>query len=260
MAQRAPAGRPSPQPPPAPPMMVDPDILARQLTGNQPGWPISPFPRAPLPRLLDCVKLKCVALTFDDGPMDATAEVLDTLAAHQAKATFFVVGQMVSDQTSGLLRRMVEEGHELGNHSWDHPNLTGISADSLRMQLESTQQVVQRYTGVKMTVMRPPYGATDQRVAAATKREGLAQILWGLDTLDWRDRNADLVARRAAMAEPGDVVLMHDIHRTTIDAVPKLLDALDGKGFTYVTVSELFGEMDPGREYFDKKAKPAPKE
>jgi peptidoglycan-N-acetylglucosamine deacetylase len=98
---------------------------------------------------------------------------------------------------------------------------------------------------VRMSVMRPPYGGTDERVAAATRRMGLAQILWHVDTLDWRDRVAKKVARRAGRARPGSIVLMHDTRRTTVDAVPEMLDTLAGKGYTFVTVSELYGKTPP---------------
>ncbi|WP_373869828.1 polysaccharide deacetylase family protein [Acrocarpospora macrocephala] len=236
--------------PALPPPVHDPATLARQLASIQPGWPAPRFPVAPQPRGIDCRKLKCVALTFDDGPGDETGVVLDRLAEHGAKATFYVVGRMVSEKTAGLLQRMVTEGHELGNHSWDHPALPSLSEAGLKEQLVRTQLAVGRYTGVRMRTMRPPYGATSPGVAAMTRRYGMAQILWGLDTMDWRDRNADLVAKRCLKAKPGDVILMHDIHASTVQAVPKLLDLLDAKGFTYVTVTELFGETTPGKEYF----------
>ena len=100
-----------------------------------------------------------------------------------------------------------------------------------------------------MRLMRPPYGSTNHEVEAVTKQEGLAQIMWDVDTLDWRDRNAALVAKRCEEAKPGDIVLMHDIHPTTVEALPRLLDELDRKHFTYVTVSELIGSLTPGKAY-----------
>ncbi|GGL20663.1 hypothetical protein Sme01_74140 [Sphaerisporangium melleum] len=229
----------------------DPALLALRVIVQQPGWPGGRPVVAPGDRRLPCERLKCVALTFDDGPFDHTASVLDTLAAFQARATFFVVGQMVTPATAPLLRRMVSEGHQLGNHSWDHPALTSLSGDALHAQLERTQQVVRSVTGVTMRLMRPPYGATDGKVAGETGRSGLAQILWDLDTLDWRDRNSALVAQRAGAARPGAVVLLHDIHRTTAEALPRLLADLRARGYTFVTVSELYGgrELVPGRRY-----------
>ncbi|GII55684.1 hypothetical protein Pth03_40730 [Planotetraspora thailandica] len=227
----------------------DAQVLGSRLVARQRGWPGPRMPVAPPPRKIDCKQLKCVALTFDDGPGDGTGAVLDALAAHRARATFFMLGQMVTDETRGFVRRMVSEGHELGNHSWDHPSLVGLSQEALRRELQRTQDVVRQVAGVKMRLMRPPYGSTDKGVEDATREEGLSQILWDLDTLDWRDRNAALVAKRSGEAKPGDIVLMHDIHPTTVEALPRLLDELDRKHFTYVTVSELIGSLTPGKAY-----------
>ncbi|MER7502923.1 polysaccharide deacetylase family protein [Nonomuraea pusilla] len=228
------------------PQAIDPAALARRLAAIQPGWPRS--------RRFDCAKLKCVALTFDDGPGEYTPRLLDELRRRDVKATFFVLGEMVAADRSGhMIRRIAADGHELGNHSWNHPSLTGVSGDELKRQLRQTEELVHRLTGVRMRLMRPPYGATDKAVAEETRREGLAQILWNVDTLDWRDRDPEVVARRAAAATPGSIVLMHDIHPTTVEAVPKLLDTLAKKGFTFVTVSELYGkEPLAGKTYTER--------
>ncbi|MEV0593936.1 polysaccharide deacetylase family protein [Nonomuraea cavernae] len=225
-----------------PPAVVDPRVLAKRLARMQPDWPAH--------RPVNCRREKCVALTFDDGPGEYTGKLLDLLRGRNAKATFFVLGQMVSADPHNLARRIVDEGHEIGNHSWSHPPLTALPEEQIRAELVQTDNLVRRLTGVRMRMMRPPYGATDARVAAETRREGLAQILWSLDTLDWRDRAASVVARRAGAAKPGEIVLMHDIHRTTIEAVPQVLDTLAKKGYRFVTVSELYGTTPvPGREY-----------
>ncbi|MEW9551444.1 polysaccharide deacetylase family protein [Nonomuraea sp. NPDC050783] len=225
---------------------VDPGQLARRLADQQPGWPRS--------RRFDCARIKCVALTFDDGPGEHTGRLLDLLAQRHVRATFFVIGEMVAaDRDGRLVRRIAQEGHELGNHSWSHPALAALSEEGVRRELRQTGDLVQRLTGVRMRLMRPPYGATDAQVAAEARREGLAQILWSLDTLDWRDRVTATVARRAETATPGAIVLMHDVHRTTVDAVPQVLDTLARKGFTFVTVSELYGRaLVPGREYLER--------
>ncbi|MFB9877168.1 polysaccharide deacetylase family protein [Planobispora siamensis] len=215
---------------------------------QRPGPPELPTP--PPARATDCAKTRCVALTFDDGPGEHTGALLDTLAAHRARATFFVLGGMVEQSGGEDLRRMVTDGHELGNHGWSHTALTGLSRSGIRSELRRTQEIVERETGVRMTLMRPPYGATDERVAAESRSQGLAQILWSLDTMDWRDRDVAVVSRRAAKATSGSIVLMHDIHLTTVKAVPKLLENLAGKEFTFVTLSELYGGApSPGRRY-----------
>ncbi|MFC4589687.1 polysaccharide deacetylase family protein [Sphaerisporangium corydalis] len=230
---------------------ADPVLLARWVIAQQPGWPGTRPVAAPRRRSIKCGQVKCVALTFDDGPFDYTGTVLDILAENHAKATFFIVGQMVTPRTLPFVRRMVSEGHEVGNHSWSHPSLTSLSREALRGQIERTQQVVKAATGATMRLLRPPYGATNGTVAAEAAHDGLAQVLWDLDTLDWRDRNSTLVAKRASAARPGSIVLLHDIHRTTVEAVPRLLRELTAKGYTFVTVSELYGArgLVPGRRY-----------
>jgi peptidoglycan/xylan/chitin deacetylase (PgdA/CDA1 family) len=229
-----------------PPVPADPRALARRLESMQPGWPLA--------RRIDCTHLKCVALTFDDGPGEYTGKLLDLLRARGVRATFFVVGQMVAADKGGHnTRRIVAEGHEIGNHSWSHPDLTRLPDHALRFQIEHTDDVVEKLTGVRMRVMRPPYGSTNRRVAAEARREGLAQILWSVDTLDWRDRVPAIVARRAGKAGVGSIVLMHDIHRSTVEAVPRVLDVLAHKGYTLVTISELYGRTPaPGRMYSER--------
>ncbi|MFC7648321.1 polysaccharide deacetylase family protein [Streptosporangium lutulentum] len=198
---------------------------------------LSLFPLRPL----DCRRIRCVALTFDDGPGPYTGTLLDVLARYQARATFFVLGRMVTKDHEGSLRRMVAEGHELGNHTWDHRDLVGLPEAEVSRQLRRTQEVVRHVTGVEMTLMRPPYGSTDTRVTAVSRHEGLAQVLWNVDTADWRDRKASIVTERAVDIEPGSIVLMHDIYPSTILAVPRLLNELVAKGYTFVTLSELYG-------------------
>ncbi|WP_433433577.1 polysaccharide deacetylase family protein [Nonomuraea sp. CA-141351] len=243
------ARRRQPEPPIVPirPAAVNPEALARRLMSIQgAGWPRS--------RKFDCSKLKCVALTFDDGPGDYTDRLLDLLRQRDVRATFFVIGQMVAADKGGrMTRRIVDEGHEIGNHTWSHPPLAGLSHEEVERQLQHTEDLVEKLTGVRMQVMRPPYGSTNHEVAAEARREGLAQILWSVDTLDWLNRVPSLVAKRAGEAKPGAIVLMHDIHRTTVDAVPAVLDILQKKGYTFVTVSELYGKTpSPGRTYTER--------
>ncbi|MBX6383129.1 MAG: polysaccharide deacetylase family protein [Microbispora sp.] len=230
----------------------DADLLRFRLAGAQREASAKRLPAIPPPRHIDCMRRKCVALTFDDGPGEYTGHVLDLLAAHHARATFFLLGQMITDETRDVVRRMASEGHEIGNHSWDHASLPGLSSESLRRELDRTQEAVRKATGVRMRLMRPPYGATGPALDTETKQEGLAQILWAVDTLDWLNRNPTVIAQRSAAAKPGDIVLMHDIHPTTVQALPRLLDELDRKGFTYVTVSELLGSTTPGKKYTNR--------
>ncbi|MDP9865569.1 MULTISPECIES: polysaccharide deacetylase family protein [Streptosporangium] len=237
--------------PATPPPPVDPGALAAKLAAIQPQWPRSRYPVPPGKRHIDCGRIKCVALTYDDGPGEHTGQLLDILAGRGVRATFFVIGRMVAEGDGPHnLRRMVTEGHEIGNHTWSHAQLTALSEAGIRGELSRTQGVVHHVTGRWMTLMRPPYGATGKRVAAVARDRGLAQILWDVDTKDWRDRDSLIVTRRASTAPPGSVVLMHDIHPTTIEAAPHVLDQLAARGYTFVTVSELYGgKLAPGEEY-----------
>ncbi|MFI6516826.1 polysaccharide deacetylase family protein [Spirillospora sp. NPDC050679] len=203
------------------------------------------------PARTDCTRAKCVALTFDDGPGPYTARLLDDLAAAKARATFFVVGDN-ADVHADLLRREAAEGHEIGNHTQSHRDLSRLPAVKVNSDVQRTQQVVRGTVGRAPTLLRPPYGATDATVAGVARSLGLQQIMWSVDTEDWRDRDSEIVANRAVKhARPGAVILMHDIHRTTVDAVPDILRRLAGKGYTFVTVSDLLAgrNVPPGGRF-----------
>ncbi|WP_373861769.1 polysaccharide deacetylase family protein [Actinomadura hibisca] len=197
---------------------------------------------------MDCAKAKCVALTFDDGPGEYTAHLLDELKQADARATFFMLGQNVHAHRD-LVRRMAAEGHELANHSWSHPQLTSLSSAGVRSQVRRTQEAIKEASGVEPTLFRPPYGATDARVGKAI---GMPLIMWSVDSLDWRYRS---VARnaRVGVREPrrDGVVLYHDIHEASVEAAPKVVAGLKRRGFTLVTVSELYQgkQLKPGRLY-----------
>ncbi|GAA4918176.1 polysaccharide deacetylase family protein [Streptomonospora salina] len=215
--------------------------------GNVPGM------LSTAPDDVDCQssEAKCIALTFDDGPGGRTPEVLDALADYDARATFFVTGGPVREHP-GTVRRTYAEGHELANHTVHHPDLTSLGEGGVAGELTTVNRLVRRETGFSMELMRPPYGATDDGVADVAADMEQAQVLWSIDTNDWRDHDAGIVTDRAVeRARPGAIVLMHDIHDTTVDAVPRILKRLDGKGYTMVTVSQLLGATDPGGTYTD---------
>lgn len=207
--------------------------------------PPDPGPPPPPPPP-DCAVEACIALTFDDGPVGETVDVLDALAEREAKGTFYVTGTNARDRPE-VLRRIHDDGHEIGNHTWDHADLTRLGAEGVHGQMQDTADAVVAATGTAPTTMRPPYGATDDTVAAAV---GLPQVLWSLDTWDWRDRDTDVVVERVlASAQPGGIVLLHDIHATTRAAVAPILDGLDERGFVFVTVSQMVPDMQPGAVY-----------
>ena len=192
---------------------------------------------------------KVIALTFDDGPGPYTAQLLDILDQHGAKATFFLIGSKVSAQAD-VLRRMHARGHQLGNHSWSHPELPKLPVGQIAGEIDRTNDAIKQATGVKPTVMRPPYGAVNSAVLEQLRLRGMSSILWSVDTRDWADRNSEIVCSRAvAGAHPGAIILMHDIHQTSVGAVPCILSALKQQGYSFVTVQGLLGNMAAGAGY-----------
>jgi peptidoglycan/xylan/chitin deacetylase (PgdA/CDA1 family) len=188
-----------------------------------------------------------IAMTFDDGPSATlTPKLLDLLAAHHIKATFFVIGENVAEHPE-IVARAAREGHEIGNHSWSHPNFGKMSDDSVRSQLRRTDDAIRSATGSRPTLMRPPYGSITPREKHWIHDEfGYRVILWDVDPLDWK-RPGPAVVRNRILKEtqPGSIVLSHDIHPATIEAMPSTLDALEAKGFKFVTVSELIRMATP---------------
>jgi peptidoglycan/xylan/chitin deacetylase (PgdA/CDA1 family) len=197
---------------------------------------------------INCAVLKCLALTFDDGPDPAvTPRVLDALQSRGVVATFFEIGSRVKANPD-LTRRAASLGNEIGNHTWDHTQLTTLKVAAIKTEIQSTQEIIKQTIGVYPRLFRPPYGSTNATVAANV---GLPQIRWSYDTLDWMYKNANTVfVRGSSGAKPGGIILMHDVHPTTADAVGRLVDHLTSQGYTLVTVSELLN--------LDKEPKNAP--
>jgi peptidoglycan-N-acetylglucosamine deacetylase len=195
-----------------------------------------------------------IAMTFDDGPSAAlTPKLLDILAAHHMKATFFVIGENVA-QHPEIVARAAREGHEIGNHSWSHPNLAKMSDDGVRHQLSRTDDAIKSAIGTRPTLLRPPYGSITVREKRWIHGEfGYQIILWDVDPYDWK-RPGPAVVRNRILKEtrPGSIVLSHDIHPGTIEAMPSTFDELEAKGFKFVTVSELIRMAVP------RKPKPSP--
>ena len=188
-----------------------------------------------------------IALTFDDGPSATlTPKLLDLLAARHLKATFFVVGQNAADHPD-ILKRAVREGHEIANHSWSHPNLGKMSDDAVRRELQKTDDAITAAIGKRPTLMRPPYGSITAHQKKWIHDEfGYRIILWDVDPLDWKRPGPSVVtARIVKETKPGSIVLAHDIHPPTIEAMPGTFDQLMKKGFKSVTVTELIGMATP---------------
>ena len=178
-----------------------------------------------------------VALTFDDGPGPRTMELLEALEKNNARATFFMLGKKVEIYPE-TVEKMAEIHCELGNHSYDHPDLSASTVKEIKRQINSTNQAVKEAAnGQEVTVMRPPYGAINDDVKNTVN---MPMILWSIDTLDWKTRNVKSTVKTVMdEVEDGDIILLHDIHGETIDASIKLIPKLIKEGYQLVTVSEM---------------------
>jgi len=188
-----------------------------------------------------------IAMTFDDGPSATlTPKLLDLLAAHHIKATFFVIGENVAEHPE-IVARAAREGHEIASHSWSHPNFGKMSQEGVRSQLQRTDDAIKSAIGKSPTLLRPPYGSITEREKKWIHDEfGYDIILWDVDPLDWK-RPGPAVVRNRILKEtrPGSIVLSHDIHPGTVEAMPSTFDELEAKGFKFVTVSELIDMATP---------------
>ena len=203
----------------------------------------TPAPTTPRkPSYNSCnVESNTVAMTFDDGPHPKlTPRLLDLLKERGIKATFFVIGKCVAEYPD-IAKRIVDEGHEIANHTWNHPQLPKLSPTAFAAEITQTNEAIKQATGILPVTMRPPYGAINAGITKRLNEEyGLSVILWSVDPQDWKIRKADHVSSHIIKnAAPGAIILAHDIHASTIDAMPAALDALQAKGYKFVTVSEL---------------------
>lgn len=181
---------------------------------------------------------KMVAITLDDGPHPVnTQKVLDILKEHNAKATFFMVGQNV-ENNSNVVKAVYNSGSEIGIHTWSHKQLTKISTDEVIQEVSRTSDAIFNITGQRPKLVRPPYGSVNDNVKNALKEYPL--ILWNIDSLDWKSRDeSKIVPLVMEHVEDADIILLHDIHATTIPALEKIVSQLDEAGYEFVTVSEL---------------------
>ncbi|MGY3750800.1 polysaccharide deacetylase family protein [Vagococcus acidifermentans] len=179
-----------------------------------------------------------VALTFDDGPNDSsTVKILDILKKYKVKATFFVLGSM-AEKYPAVLKRINDDGHEIGNHSYAHSNLSVMTDKEIQKDITQTNELIAKHSGQQPGLLRPPYGAFNQKVVQAVP--GMRLALWDIDTLDWQVRNGKKIVEKVEQhVKNGDIILMHDIHKTTANGVEPLIKMLIKKGYTFRTVSQL---------------------
>ncbi len=243
-AQPAPATKPA-----VPPHSIEAAPKAVSPNAEKEAAPKSPAPPKEPAITFNSVHVDgpYIAMTFDDGPSAVlTPKLLDLLAAHHIKATFFVIGENVAEHPE-IVARAAREGHEIANHSWSHPNFGKMSQESVRSQLQRTDDAIKSAIGKSPTLLRPPYGSITEREKRWIHDEfGYDIILWDVDPLDWK-RPGPAVVRNRILKEtrPGSIVLSHDIHPGTIEAMPSTFDQLEAKGFKFVTVSELIDMATP---------------
>ncbi len=177
-----------------------------------------------------------VALTLDDGPGSHAMELMDYFASRNVKVTFFMIGSDVGNYPKSV-QRMVDEGHEIGNHTMNHKQLTAVKKDRALKEIEEGARAIEDVAGVPPTVWRPPYGDStqEQRIAA-----GMPTVLWNIDTLDWKYKDADRVANEILNgASNGNIILVHEIYKTTLEGIKKAVDKLVAKGVRFVTSTTL---------------------
>lgn len=213
------------------------------------GGQLDPNQRPPLPTSIGnkdsyssvSTSMPFVALTFDDGPHPVnTPRLLDMLKARDVKATFYVVGTNAKRYPE-ILRRIIAEGHEIGNHTITHGDLSKMSEAQVRKELTESRQAILSATGVAPRTMRPPYGAITKAQKTWIRREfSYPSILWSVDPEDWKRPGSTVVTSRLVSgAKPGAILLVHDIHAPTIDAIPSAVDQILRKGLQFVTVTQL---------------------
>jgi peptidoglycan-N-acetylglucosamine deacetylase len=188
-----------------------------------------------------------IAMTFDDGPSpETTPRLLDILKQRNIKATFFMIGQN-AERNPEIVKRILADGHEIGNHSWTHPQLAKLPDDKVAEEITKTQNAIKNASGYTPKLLRPPYGSITSRQKEWIENQfGLSVILWSVDPFDWKRPGASVIEQRIlAGASPGAIILSHDIHKQTIDSMPATLDALAAKGYKFVTVSQLIAMNRP---------------
>ena len=183
-----------------------------------------------------------VALTFDDGPSPGVTErVLTELSKRNLYATFFLIGAKV-DASPQLARRIVDEGHDVANHSYTHPRLAGMSDSAVEQQLSRTQESISRATGVTPVWFRPPYGAFRREQGSIASRRGLGVAYWSVDPKDWSQPGSSAIAQRVLSAsQAGSIILLHDLHPQTADAVPAIFDGLIERSFSAAPFHSFVG-------------------
>lgn len=194
-----------------------------------------------------------VALTYDDGPYDkVTGKILDKLDQYGGHATFFMVGKR-AEKYPALLQRMADQGCELANHTYDHTSMNQLNPDELKESLLHTNQIIYESCGRMPVLMRPVGGNKNAAGLTAVGQIGMTAIMWSVDTLDWKTRDAASTLEKVrTQVKDGDIILMHDLYEETAEASMMIIDELASQGYQLVTVSELAsyrGGIEAGNVY-----------
>jgi peptidoglycan/xylan/chitin deacetylase (PgdA/CDA1 family) len=199
---------------------------------------------------VDCSVVKCIALTFDDGPSPYTDRLLQVLKDNDAKATFFEIGNKVAANPDGA-KRVVEAGMELGSHTWEHPNMTTIPPEDVPAQFSRANDAIEAATGQRPKLVRTAGGLINDQVLAEAKKQGLADINWDVIPFDWANDGNTGATRFMLMSQikPNSVVLFHDTYSSTVDLVEQFIPVLKANGYHLVTVTQMLGERAPGSSY-----------
>ena len=180
---------------------------------------------------------KLIALTFDDGPSHNTSRLLDILNKYQVKATFFLVGTNINNEKE-VIKKMDKSGMEIGNHTYSHKILSRQKQENIKLEIDKTNDLIYSITGKYPTLFRPSYGQTSKKIR---KSSNMPIIIWNIDTLDWKYHSSDRIVNSIlSKVKEGDIILMHDLYTSSVNAIDKLIPKLLENGYMPVTVSELF--------------------
>lgn len=240
---------------PAPSPTATPQPTPTQVPSPSP-TPVPTQVPTPTPSPSPTPVRRLIALTFDDGPNHKyTPKVLDILARYDVKATFFLIGSQIGG-CADVVRRMIDEGHEIGCHTWNHGSMRTQSEDTQRRGFEKWCAALAKALGAEYPVrlLRPPGGSTNSRAKRMAKEFGCSVILWSVDTRDWSNHSPTRIMRNVKKeVREGGIILMHDRIAATVEVLPMLIEYLIGEGYEFVTVSELLirnGEApEPGKVY-----------
>ncbi|MCI6534144.1 polysaccharide deacetylase family protein [Bariatricus sp. SGI.161] len=178
-----------------------------------------------------------IAITFDDGPSSqCTGRLLDGLKERNVKATFFLIGENAKENPE-LVKRLDEEGHLIGNHTYHHVEITKVSDEEAKKEILDTNEVITSITGKSVEYMRPPFGLWQRNLEMEIE---VLPVMWTIDPLDWTTENVDEIVNKVVTeAEENDIILLHDCYDSSVDAALRIIDILQKKGFEFVTVDQL---------------------